>query len=152
MTAISQLSQQHIPLSSPPLRSFLRLESVYHIDDNLSTCPILRLQYLTSPCLYVMIVSMYGEHLEITTEIVMKALGCSRQYVSELVKQGRLVPAGKRGKAYTFRFSELGKVLDTEQYLELIIRIDDLLTTNLPEVFEKRKPGWKIQGKDEAGK
>ena len=94
---------------------------------------------------------MYGEYLEITTEIVMKALGCSRQYVSELVKQGRLVKSGKRGKSYTFRFSELGKVLDTEQYLKLVIRIDDLLTANLPEVFEKRKPGWKTRGKDEAG-
>ena len=93
---------------------------------------------------------MYGEYLEITTETVMKALGCSRQYVSELVKQGRLVSSGKRGKSYTFGFSELGKVLDTEQYLKLVIRIDELLTTNLPEVFERRKPGWKIQGKDEA--
>jgi hypothetical protein len=97
-------------------------------------------------------VSMYGENLEITTEVVMKVLGCSRQYVSELVKRGRLIPSGKRGKSYTFRFSELSKVLDTEQYLKLVIHIDDLLTTNLPEVFEKRKPGWKIQGKDEAGK
>lgn len=95
---------------------------------------------------------MYGEHLEITTEIVMKALGCSRQYVSELVKKGRLVPSGKRGKSYTFRFSELAKVLDTEHYLELVIRIDDLLTTNLPELFEKRKPGWKIRGKDKPRK
>ena len=96
---------------------------------------------------------MYGEYLEITTEVVMKALGCSRQYVSELVKKGRLIPSsGKRGKSYTFRFSELGKVLDTERYLRLVIRIDDILTTNLPEVFEKRKPGWKIRGKNEPGK
>ena len=95
---------------------------------------------------------MYAENLEITTETVMKALGCSRQYVSELVKQGRLVKSGKRGKSYTFRFSELSKVLDTEQYLELVVCIDDLLTTNLPRIFEKRKPGWKTQGKDEAGK
>ena len=95
-------------------------------------------------------VYMYSEYLEITTETVAKALGCSRQYVSELVKRGRLVTSGKRGQSFTFRFSELGKVLDTEQYLKLVIRIDDLLTTNLPEVFEKRKPGWKIQGKDEA--
>ena len=95
---------------------------------------------------------MYGEHLEISTEIVMKALDCSRQYVSELVKKGRLVPSGKRGKSYTFQFSELSKVLDTERYLELVIRIDDLLTTNLPEIFGKRKPGWRIRGKDEPGK
>jgi hypothetical protein len=87
-------------------------------------------------------VIMYGEHLEITTEVVMKALGCSRQYVSELVKKGKLTPSGKRGKSYTFRFSELGKVLDMQRYLKLVIRIDDLLTTNLPEVFESRKPGW----------
>ena len=107
---------------------------------------------MTNPCLYVMMVSMYGEYLEITTEVVMKALGCSRQYVSELVRQGRLVSSGKRGKSYTFRFSELGKVLDTEQYLELVISIDNLLTTNLPKVFEKVKPGWRVQGKDEAGK
>ncbi len=93
---------------------------------------------------------MYGENLEITTEVVMKALGCSRQYVSELVKKGRLVPSGKRGKSYAFRFSELSKVLDTEQYLKWVIRIDDLLTTNMPEVFEKRKPGWKTQGKGEV--
>jgi len=89
--------------------------------------------------------SMYGEHLEITTEIVMKALGCSRQYISELVQKGRLTPSGKRGKSYTFRFSELGKVLDMEHYLDLVIRIDKLLTTNLPEVFEERKPGWKTK-------
>jgi hypothetical protein len=95
---------------------------------------------------------MYGEYLEITTEIVMKALGCSRQYVSELVKKGRLIPSSKRGNSYVFHFSELAKVLDTERYLELVIRIDDLLTTNLPELFEKRKPGWKIRGKDEPGK
>ena len=99
-----------------------------------------------------MVVYMYAEYLEITTEIVMKALGCSRQYVSELVKRGRLIPSGKRGKSLTFRFSELGKVLETEQYLKWVISIDDLLTTNLPEVFEKRKPGWKIQGKKETGK
>ena len=96
-----------------------------------------------------MIVNMYGEHLEITTEVVMRILGCSRQYVSELVKKVRLIPSGKRGKSYTFRFSELSKVLDTERYLKLVIRIDNLLTTNLPEVFEKIKPGWKIKGKDE---
>lgn len=95
---------------------------------------------------------MYGEHLEITTEIVMKALGCSRQYVSELVRKGRLTSSGKKGRSYTFRFSELGKVLDTERYLQLVIRIDDLLTKNLPELFEKRKPGWKIRGKDEPEK
>ena len=95
---------------------------------------------------------MYAEHLEITTETVMGVLGCSRQYVSELVTKGRLVTSGKRGKSYAFRFSELSKVLDTAEYLQLVIRIDDLLTTNLPEVFEKRKPGWKIQGKDKAGK
>ncbi len=92
---------------------------------------------------------MYAEHQEITTEIVMRVLGCSRQYVSELVKKGRLVKSGKRGKSYTFRFSELAKVLDTAEYLQLVISIDDLLTANLPEVFEKRKPGWKIQGKGE---
>jgi|GEM_PF-6605743 len=91
-------------------------------------------------------VFMYGEYLEITTEIVMKALGCSRQYVSELVKKGRLIPSGKRGKSYTFRFSELSKVLDTKRYLELVIRIDELLTTNLPELFEK-PPGWKTKAK-----
>ena len=95
---------------------------------------------------------MYAEHLEITTETVVRALGCSRQYVSELVRQGRLVKSGKRGKSYTFRFSELSKVLDTEQYLKWVISIDDLLTTNLPQVFEKRKTGWKVQRKDEAGK
>lgn len=95
---------------------------------------------------------MYAENLEITTEIVMKVLGCSRQYVSELVKKRRLVTSGKRGKSYTFRFSELAKVLDTERYLDFVIRIDELLTTNLPEIFEQRKPGWKIQGKDEAEK
>jgi hypothetical protein len=89
---------------------------------------------------------MYGEYLEITTEIIMKALGCSRQYVSELVKKGRLIPSGKRGKSYTFRFSELAKVLDTERYLKLVIRIDDLLTTNLPEIFEKKQPGWGVRG------
>ena len=92
-----------------------------------------------------MIVYMYGEYLEIRTEVVMKTLGCSRQYVSELVKKGRLTPSGKRGKSYTFRFSELGKVLDTERYLDLIIRIDKLLTKNIPEVFEERKPGWKTK-------
>ncbi|MFC1894048.1 helix-turn-helix domain-containing protein [Chloroflexota bacterium] len=90
--------------------------------------------------------------MEITTEDVMRTLGCSRQYVSELVKKGRLTPSGKRGKSYTFRFSELSKVLDTERYLKLVIRIDDLLTTNMPEVFEKKKPGWKIQEKDKSGK
>lgn len=95
---------------------------------------------------------MYGEHLEITTEIVMKALGCSRQYVSELVRKGRLMPSGKRGKSYTFRFSELSKVLDMERYVKLVIRIDDLLTTNLPEIFERKKPGWKIQEKGEPRK
>jgi len=95
---------------------------------------------------------MYAEHLEITTEVVMKALGCSRQYVSELVKKGRLVKSGKRGKSYTFRFSELAKVLDTERYLGLVVRIDDLLTTNLHELFEKKKPGWSVRGKDEPKK
>ena len=104
-------------------------------------------KYLTIARYCAKIVFMYGEHLEITTEIVMKALSCSRQYVSELVRHGKLVPSGKRGKTYTFHFSELSKVLDTERYLELIIRIDDLLTTNLPEVFEKGKPGWKVKGK-----
>lgn len=99
-----------------------------------------------------MIVTMYGEYLEITTEVVMKVLGCSRQYVSELVKKGRLIPSGKRGKSYTFRFSELDKVLDIERYLELVIRIDNLLTTNMPELFEKIKPGWKIRGKDKPRK
>ena len=99
-----------------------------------------------------MVVYMYAEYLEITTEIVMKALGCSRQYVSELVKRGRLIPSGKRGKSLTFRFSELGKFLETERYLDLIIRIDNLLIKNVPELFEERKPGWKIQGKDEPGK
>jgi len=94
-----------------------------------------------------MIVSMYGEHLEITTEIVMKALGCSRQYVSELVRKDRLIPSGKRGKSFTFRFSELAKVLDTERYLELVIRIDKLLINNVPELFEERKPGWKVKEK-----
>ena len=94
---------------------------------------------------------MYGEHLEITTEVVMKILGCSRQYVSELVKKRRLIPSGKRGKSYTFRFSELGKVLDTERYLKLVIHIDDLLTTNLPELFEK-SPGWKIRRRGEPRK
>lgn len=95
---------------------------------------------------------MYGEYLEITTEVVMKTLGCSRQYVSELVKKGRLIPSGKRGKAYTFRFSELSKVLDTGRYLKLVVRIDDLLTTNLPEVFEKRELGWKIHREEGSGK
>ena len=99
-----------------------------------------------------MLVYMYGEYLEIRTEAVMKVLDCSRQYVSELVRRGRLVPSGKRGKSYTFRFSELGKILDMRQYVDWVIRIDDLLTTNLPEIFEKRKPGWKVQGKDEVGK
>lgn len=96
--------------------------------------------------------SMYGEYLEITTEAVMRILDCSRQYVSELVRRGRLVPSGKRGKSYTFRFSELSKMLDMRQYVDWVIRIDDLLTTNLPEIFEKRKPGWKVQGKDEVRK
>jgi hypothetical protein len=91
---------------------------------------------------------MYGEYLEITTEVVMKALNCSRQYVSELVKKKRLIPSGKRGKSFTFRFSELSKVLDTKEYLKLVIHIDDLLTINLPEVFEKREPGWKRKKKD----
>jgi len=95
---------------------------------------------------------MYGENLEITTEVVMKALDCSRQYVSELVKRKRLIPSGKRGKSYVFRFSELAKVLDTERYLDLVITIDDLLTTNMPDIFEKRKPGWKVLRKDQAGK
>jgi hypothetical protein len=94
---------------------------------------------------------MYAEYFEITTEVVMKVLGCSRQYVSELVKRRRLIPSDKRGKSYAFRFSELSKVLDTEQYLKLVVRIDDLLTTNLPEIFEKRKPRWKIQGMEEEG-
>ncbi|MFC1930115.1 helix-turn-helix domain-containing protein [Chloroflexota bacterium] len=88
---------------------------------------------------------MYGEHLEITTEVVMKALGCSRQYVSELVRKGKLKPSGKKGKTNTFRFSELSKVVDTEQYLSWVIDIDDLLTTHLPELFEKRKPGWRVR-------
>ena len=91
---------------------------------------------------------MYGEYLEITTEVVMKALGCSRQYVSELVKKGRLTPSGKRGKSHTFRLSELSKVLDTKSYLEIVVRIDDLLVKNLPELFEK-SPGWKIKGGEE---
>jgi len=95
---------------------------------------------------------MYAEGLEITTETVMKAVDCRRQYVSQLVRKGRLVPSGKRGKSYTFRFSELSKVLDTHEYLKLVISIDDLLTTNLPQIFEKARPGWKIQGKDEAAK
>ena len=95
---------------------------------------------------------MYAEYLEITTEVVMKALGCSRQYVSELVKKGRLVPSGKRGKSSIFRFSELGKVVDMEQWVNWVIRIDDLLTENMPEIFERRKPGWKVKEKDEAGK
>jgi hypothetical protein len=125
---------------------------VYHTDDYLSIPSTLWLYYLTNTRLYVKIVYMYGENLEITTEVVMKVLGCSRQYASELVKKGKLIPSGKRGKSYAFRFSELAKVLDTEEYLKLVIRIDDLLTTNLPEVFEKRKPRWKVQGKDEAGK
>jgi hypothetical protein len=96
-------------------------------------------------------VSMYGEYLEITTEVVMKALGCSRQYVSELVKRGRLIPSGKRGKSYTFRFSELSKVVDIEQWMNWVIRIDDLLTDNLSEIFDKKIPGWKVKGKDEVG-
>jgi len=95
---------------------------------------------------------MYAEYFEITTEVVMKALGCSRQYVSELVRRGRLVPSGKRGKSYTFRFSELSKMLDMAQYVDWVIRIDDLLTTNLPEIFERKEPGWKVKGKDEVGK
>ena len=94
---------------------------------------------------------MYGEYLEITTEVVMKALDCSRQYVSELVKKGRLVSSGKRGKSYTFRFSELSKVVDLQQWVNWVIRIDEALTTNLPEIFPKAKPGWKVRGTDEAG-
>jgi len=86
---------------------------------------------------------MHGEHLEITTEEVMSTLGCSRQYVSELVKKGRLVPSGRRGKTYTFKFSELSKVLDTERYLKLVTRIDDILIANLPEVFKGKQPWWK---------
>ena len=99
-----------------------------------------------------MIFTMYGEHLEVTTEVVMKALGCSRQYVSELVKKGRLIPSGKRGKSYTFRFSELGKVMDMQQWVNWVIHIDEVLMANLPEIFERRKPGWKVKGKDEVGK
>ena len=95
-----------------------------------------------------MIIPMYGEFLEITTEEVMKILGCSRQYVSELVKKGRLIPSGKRGKSYTFRFSELSKVMDVQRYIALVIRIDELLTSNMPDVFERRTPGWKVQRKD----
>ncbi len=87
---------------------------------------------------------MYAEYLEITTEEVMKALHCSRQNVSDLVRRGRLTPSGKRGKSYTFPFSELGKVLDTETYLGLVIRIDKLLMSNVPELFEERRPGWKV--------
>ena len=90
---------------------------------------------------------MYGEHLEITTEVVMKALSCSRQYVSELVKKGKLMPSGKRGKSYTFRFSELSKVLDVQRYLRLVIRIDELLIHNMSELFEDIKPGWKAKGR-----
>jgi excisionase family DNA binding protein len=91
---------------------------------------------------------MYGEYLEITTEEVMKALGCSRQYVSELVKKGKLVPIRKRGKSFAFHFSELGKVLNAEDYIKLVIRIDNLLADNVPELFEKKKPGWKVKRKD----
>ena len=85
---------------------------------------------------------MYGEYLEITTEQVMKALGCSKQYVSELVRKEKIIPSGKRGKLYTFRFSELGKVLDIQQYVHMVVLIDDLLTTHLPELFEKKPPKW----------
>ncbi|MDD4876543.1 MAG: helix-turn-helix domain-containing protein [Dehalococcoidales bacterium] len=92
---------------------------------------------------------MWGERLEITTEEVMKILNCSRQYVSELVKKEKLIPSGKRGKSYTFRLSELGKMLDNQQYLKLVIRIDELLTTNLPEIFEL-KPGWKVHNRDKT--
>jgi len=85
---------------------------------------------------------MYGEHLEVKTEEVMRVLGCSRQYISELVKKGRLIPSGKRGKSYTFKLLELNKVLETERYLKLVIRIDDILTTNMPEIFKKNRPFW----------
>jgi hypothetical protein len=95
---------------------------------------------------------MYGEYLEITTEVVMKALDCGRQNVSDLVKRGRLIPSGKRGKSYTFRFSELDKVVDTKQYLKWVIGIDDLLEENLPELFERKKPGWKGRGQGNSGK
>jgi hypothetical protein len=95
-------------------------------------------------------VCMYAEDFEITTETVMKALRCSRQYVSELVRKGRLMPSGKKGKSYAFRFSELSKVVDLEQWVSWVIRIDEALTANLPEIFEKA-PGWRIRGKDEAG-
>ena len=86
---------------------------------------------------------MYGEHLEITTEEIIRTLGCSRQYVSELVRKGRLIPSGKRGRPYAFKFSELSKVLDTERYLKLVTRIDDILIANLPEVFKGKQPWWK---------
>ncbi|MFC1952926.1 hypothetical protein ACFLWR_02205 [Chloroflexota bacterium] len=36
----------------------------------------------------------------------------------------------------------MSKVLSTEQYLRLVIHIDDVLTVNLPELFEKKEPGW----------
>jgi len=85
---------------------------------------------------------MYGEHLEITTQVIMRTLGCSRQYVSELVKRGKLIPSGKRGRSYIFRFSELGKVLDTEKYLKLVMQIDDVLASNMPELFRKKRPFW----------
>lgn len=86
---------------------------------------------------------MYGENLEITTEVVMRTLDCSRQYVSELVKKGKLIPSGKRSRSYAFKFSELSKVLDTERYLKLVTRIDDILIANLPEVFKGKQPWWK---------
>lgn len=122
------------------------------MDDYLSIEPQVHLINLTVTRLYVKIIPMYAENLEITTETVMKALACSRQYVSELVKKGRLVSSGKRGKSNTFRFSELSKVISTERYLDWVIRIDKLLTRNVPEVFEERKSGWKGKGKDEVGK
>lgn len=97
-----------------------------------------------------MMIPMYGEYLEITTEIVMKALGCSRQYVSELVRKGVLKPSGRRGKSYTFYFSELGRVLDSQNYLKLVIRIDELLMANFPGLFERKRTGWRVRKQEEA--
>jgi len=125
---------------------------VYQIDYYLSIVCILRVKDLTKTRLYATLVYMYGEYLEITTEAVMRVLGCSRQYVSELVKKERLVPSGKRGKSYTFRFSELSNVMDMQQWVDWVIRIDEVLMANLPKIFERRKPGWKVKGKDEVGK
>ncbi len=129
------------------LLNLFKLILVYHIDGNLSTTIDMKLKILDKNWTMCYNVVMYGEYFEITTEIVMKALGCSRQYVSELVKKGRLTPSGKRGKSYTFRFSELSKVLDTQRYLSLVISIDKLLIKNVPELFEERKPGWKAKEK-----